>query len=170
MDARAIEVFNSLILTFSGAAFVCLFLAGFAVLLLVAIVNRVSYQKANIMTDGELRFYKVLKFAASSDFDILSQVRLANVVKIRDRYFMWKRFNLLGAKCVDFVLIDKSSGETKLVIELDDKSHRLPERIRRDRFVDGVLKNSGVKILHLPYQGYYKTEEIREKVLGAINS
>jgi len=170
MVIRTLKTLGFFSTDFIGILFVCLFLVGIIVFTLITIVDRVRYERTKIMSDGELRFYKVLKFAINDKYDVLSQVRLANVVKIRDRYFMWKKFNILGAKCVDFVLIDKQNGETKLVIKLDDKSHKLPERKRRDRFVNKVLRESKIKTLHLPYQRYYKTGEIKEKIMQIIKS
>ena len=147
-------------------AFIFSILGSISIILLFLMwyFNRVRYEKNKIMTAGELRFYKVLKYAVRNKYDVLAQVRLANVVKIQDKYFIWKKFNLLGAKCVDFVLIDWQTGETKLVIELDDRSHERPDRIRRDKFVDSVLKESGVPILHHKYQARYETSEIRKVV------
>lgn len=143
---------------------------GVILLFLMYYFNQVRYEKAKLMTDGELRFYKVLKYALGDKYDVLAQVRLANVVKIQDKYFIWKKFNLLGAKCVDFVIIDKVTGETMLVVELDDRSHNRPDRKRRDRFVNNVLKDSGVAILHKKYEKYYDENNLKKEISKAFKS
>lgn len=143
---------------------------GMILLFITYYLNQVHYEKTKIMTDGELRFYKVLRYVVRNDYDVLAQVRLASVVKIQDKYFIWKKFNLLGAKCVDFVLIDKAAGTTKLVIELDDKSHLRADRQRRDRFVNGILKEAGIPILHKKYEGHYEEEKLKDEIQQAVSS
>ena len=48
-----------------------------------------------------------------------------------------------------FVLVDKQTFETKLVIELDDYTHLRKDRQDRDSFIDQALKNAGVAIIHV---------------------
>lgn len=141
---------------------------GLVVLCIAYWLNHVRYVSAKVMTPGELRFYKVLTRSLSPDHVVLSQVRLANVVRIPDRYFVWKKFNLLGAKCVDFVIIDWKTGKTLLVIELDDKSHKNPDRRKRDKFVNSVLKEANVPIMHQSYEGNYDEKKIAKRIKGYL--
>lgn len=150
--------------------FVSLITIGVCLLYLTLLLKQVRYEKASVMTPGELRFYKVITYLFKDEYYILAQVRLANVVKIKDKYFVWKRFNLLGSKCVDFVLVDKQTGESKLVIELDDRSHDKPERNKRDRFVDRVLKESNVPVLHKRYEKYYENSKLKAEVLSCLST
>lgn len=148
--------------------FTFLFFLGAIILLIFILFTKIRYTKAKIMTPGELRFYKVLKYAVAERYYILAQVRLANVVKIPGKFFLWKNFNPLGAKCVDFVLVDKATGDTLLVIELDDKSHLLPDRIKRDKFVNKVLSEAKIPILHLKYQSHYDSAKLLETIQKAL--
>lgn len=55
-----------------------------------------------------------------------------------------------------------------LVIELDDSSHRLEHRQKRDAFVDDVLCSADIPLLRVPVQRGYRTQElaaaIRERI------
>lgn len=153
---------------FLVVAMIIIFGLGALLLLAIAFYNRPKYKRSNILTDGELRFYKVLRLALKGEYFILAQVRLANIVELANRMFFWKNFNPLGAKTVDFVLMDKQTGKTILVIELDDKSHNLPSRWKRDRFVDRTLASANVPILHVPVEGYYQEEDLRKQIQARI--
>ncbi len=155
MDVVTISIVSLIVFTI---------LCGIIISLLITRSIHNYYQKNSILTEGELRFYRILSFLVKDSYFIFPQVRLANVVKIPKERFFWESFNPLGSKCVDFVLCDKKTGETLLVIELDDKTHTLPHRRRRDKFVDTVLKKAGIPILHQPYLGNYKNEDLIKKI------
>jgi very-short-patch-repair endonuclease len=55
-------------------------------------------------------------------------------------------FAKVASKSVDFAVIELTSGNVVLVVELDDRSHQQPERRERDAFVDSVLDQSGIPI------------------------
>ena len=74
------------------------------------------------------------------------------MVRLRSDAFVWSLFAPLTGKCVDFVICDKETMQTLLVIELDDKSHSRRERKTRDAFVDKTLQSAGIPILHVPFQ------------------
>jgi very-short-patch-repair endonuclease len=69
---------------------------------------------------------------------------------------------------VDFVVIDPVTTAILLVIELDDKTHRLPDRQSRDTFVDEALKSAGVAILRIPAAREYDLDALREQVEHAL--
>lgn len=126
------------------------------------------YRRAKILTNAELRFYKLLKKILIREYDVLTQVRLANLVEVNKGWFDWELFAPIGAKCVDFVVCDRQTMETLLVIELDDRSHEKWERMKRDMFVDQVLTIARIPILHVPLQPYFDLaileRMIREKI------
>lgn len=159
MDVATIMIISFIVITL---------LSGLIISFLITVSIHNFYQKNSILTQGELRFYKTLLFLVKDSYYVFTQVRLANVVKTPKERFLWENFNPLGAKCVDFVLCDKKTGETLLVIELDDKSHKLRSRRRRDKFVDMVLKKAGIPILHQPYMGYYDNENLIQKINSSV--
>ena len=97
---------------------------------------------------------------------IFCKVRLADIVKVKpglSRSDRSKHFNRIKSKHVDFVLCDKNY-DTYCVIERDDKSHKRASRIERDSFVDGVLKISGIPVVHQEVLRAYNVSELKEKV------
>ncbi len=54
--------------------------------------------------------------------------------------------NRVASKSVDFVVIDLATGDARLVIELDDRSHDRPDRRERDALVDAALGVAGIPI------------------------
>lgn len=159
-----IEISSQIHLIFGVAFFI-----GITLLAAIYFFTKVGYVKRPLQTQGELWFFKVLKLALGDRYDIFVQVRLASIVTIPDKFFLWRDFNPLGAKCVDYVLCDKKTGIVVLVIELDDKSHRRLERKRRDKFVNNVLKTAGIPILHIKAEGYYDTQKISRNINLAID-
>lgn len=147
--------------------FVSSLLGAFVAVLFLVYFSEARYKKGRIMTQAEHRFFRVLTHAVG-DYTVLAQVRLASIVYIPNNLFSWKRFGNLGAKCVDFVLIDPQTGETQLVVELDDASHRLADRMRRDRFVNGVLKTAGIPIVHIRARGHYDIKKIQASIFQKI--
>ncbi len=47
-----------------------------------------------------------------------------------------------------------------LAVELDDRSHAVEARRRRDAFVDAVLEGCGVRLLRVQAVGRYDVEEL----------
>lgn len=130
----------------------------------IYMVSKKRYVKNSLLTPNELRFYKVLTKAVGGDYEVTCQVRLANLIKISNNFFSWNDFFKIGAKCVDFVLFDRKTGNTLLVIELDDSSHRRLDRIKRDRFVNQVLEEAGVPLLRITASGWYEEKDIKERI------
>jgi len=67
---------------------------------------------------------------------------------VRDPARRQGALNRVSRKSVDFAVID-GAGRVVLVIELDDKSHGRPDRVRRDQMVDAVLAHCRVPLLRV---------------------
>jgi hypothetical protein len=139
--------------------FISIISFGAVLLLVFSFLHRPQYVKAQILTPAEVRFYHFLLHALPATYAIFSQVRLATVVNLKNVFFLWKQFNPLGAKCVDFVVCEKTSGNIVAVIELDDSSHNRWDRKKRDVFVNEVLHSAGVPILHVKVKQFYDVNE-----------
>ncbi len=50
------------------------------------------------------------------------------------------------SKSVDFAVVQMTTGNVVLVVELDDQSHNRPERRDRDMFVNSALELSDVPV------------------------
>ncbi|NOK61610.1 MAG: hypothetical protein GFH27_549313n18 [Chloroflexi bacterium AL-W] len=119
----------------------------------------------HLLTKAEQRFFHVLQDAVPDDLMICPQVRLANLVQVTGRYKrQYQYFNRIQAKCVDFVLCDTQSTVPLLVIELDDSSHRRQDRQKRDAFVNEILAQVRLPILHVKTQARYRVDILTREI------
>jgi len=102
-------------------------------------------KQEGFLSPSEAEFYKKLKVLADEkDLIVFAKVRLADLVWVPKSYKSFGFFfNIVKAKQIDFVLCDKDNFEIKCLVELDDKTHGLPQRKSRDRFVNKVVEKSG---------------------------
>jgi len=126
-----------------------------------------------LFTPSEQRFLRILDQSLAHDYLIFGKVRIADLLKTK--YGLKKHekriaFNKISAKHVDFVICDAKSLSCLGVIELDDRSHLLPARQQRDRFVDAAFQSAGIPILHIPVQRYYRIAELQAKLERAFFS
>jgi hypothetical protein len=119
-----------------------------------------------LFSRGEAAFYRALAAAVQNHFIIMAKVRLADVVSARsESAAAWRSaFNRIQAKHVDFVLLRPVDLTIALIIELDDKSHRLAHRISRDAFVDNCLSQAGLPILHIPCAASYNPQTLLQQI------
>jgi len=111
-----------------------------------------------LLTAAERDFFAALQQATPAGHQIFAQVRLANLVQVkqsarRDKSHWWR----IQAKCLDFVLVDAATFAPRLIVELDDASHARADRRHRDAFVDDVLAAAGIPVLHIRWQRSYNT-------------
>lgn len=102
-------------------------------------------KQETFLSPNELVFYRQLKIMADEKrLVVFAKVRLADLVWVPKTYKYFNFFfNTIKAKQIDFVLCDAENFEIKCLIELDDKTHDLPQRQSRDRFVNKVVKRAG---------------------------
>ena len=128
-----------------------------------------NYQKQNLLTNNELNFYKdLLLIADKYGFNVLSKVRLADLIKVDPSLSnkeWWSNFGKIKSKHVDFVLARRSDLSVVLVIELDDFSHTRYDRMERDAFVDKVFKDVGIPILRV-----YNSNNLEKEILNKIKN
>ena len=102
------------------------------------------------MTAWELRALGEIGADPPRGYHACPQVRLADFIKTHAvGPSRWRAaFNRVSRKSVDFAIMD-ASGAVALVIELDDRSHGRPDRVRRDREVGAVLAHCGVPLVRV---------------------
>lgn len=123
-------------------------------------------KRPSLLTLAEQRFYRVLLQAVPKGMTAFVKVRLLDVVNVPDR--AWREYGApAGGMHLDFVLAEAATAEVRLVIELDDRSHRRPEVRERDRFKDDALAAAGVPILRVQV-GWYDVDELRTRIAGAV--
>ncbi len=116
----------------------------------------------DFLSPAELNFYRVLDTAVSDWATIFTKVSLGDLffAQTGDRGQNQAYRNKIDRKHVDFLLCDPQTVRPILGIELDDKSHKRPDRQARDAFVDGVFAAAGLPIVHIPVQHSYPMEKL----------
>lgn len=111
-----------------------------------------AYQAAEVFTRNERNNYVTLKKAADlKDYIICPKMRLADIVTPRNDPQYMSRFGKIKSKHLDFVIYDSNMRNIITVIELDDNSHNRADRKERDEFVDFILNDCGIRIIHTRY-------------------
>jgi len=109
----------------------------------------------DFLARAEASFFHVLRAAVAADYLIFPKVRLADLVfppRQEGQFGAWQRIN---RKHVDFVLCDPRTLRPLVALELDDRSHRRPDRLERDAFVDRVFADAGLPLVHVPARRSY---------------
>jgi hypothetical protein len=125
--------------------------------------------KRRILSPAERSFYGVLNNAIGKDMNILAKVRLEDIIEVAPgEQERWKYRGHIRSRHIDFVLCDQQQMAPLLAVELDDRSHNLPERQERDEFVDRALRSAGIPILRQPVQTGYRPDELRRLIQERI--
>lgn len=123
---------------------------------------KVYQGKKLFMSPTEKIYYDLLLERYGDSHYIFAQVRVLDIIEphkesIRSQTPEWySAFRQISQWHVDFVIVGKDM-EIKAAIEIDDKTHSLPDRERRDRILNTAFENAGVKILR------YSLVELNEK-------
>lgn len=127
-----------------------------------------NYAVKNFLTPAESEFLLVLEKVIGDRYEIEKQVQLSRIATPKDsnkNFTNYHYFNKIKAKSIDFVLFDKTKNyKPYLCIELDDHSHLRWDRIKRDEFVNGVMKDINLRIIHVPVRRFYNTEKLRQLI------
>ncbi len=121
--------------------------------------------KQSLLTPAERSFFNILKQIVDDRYQIAFQVPMSALIKTENSH-SYVPFNRIKAKTIDFVLYSKENLNPYLAVELDDRTHSLYKRVKRDEFVNGVLKKIGLPILHVKVQDphSYDIEKLKEQI------
>jgi len=122
---------------------------------------------------AERSFFGVLQQAFAADYLIFVKVRLADLVRParnNSRSAWQTAFNRIAAKHVDFVLCDPADLAVRAVIELDDASHKQPDRSVRDALVDSALDGANIPVLRIAARLGYSASKIQEQLKSRSKS
>lgn len=126
-------------------------------------------QKQYFMTNAEKDFFLLLTRIIGDRYYIFSQVSVNSLLTIdRSGKEFIHHLNKIRQKSVDFVLVEKNTMRTLLVIELDDRSHLKPERVARDQFLDAAFAAAGLKLLRIPNQRQYDYSALSQQINAAL--
>ena len=136
----------------------------------VTVGSRVGYRRGRFLSANEKIFLRTLDAALGCNFRAFAQVRLAEIANPAENANVQLRrraLNAVMAKSVDFVICDVLTLDPVAAIEVDDRSHLLPERRDRDAFVNAVFAEIGVPLLRVKAQRTYSVAELRDLLARA---
>jgi len=128
----------------------------------VATHRPVRYSQAALFSPAERSFYGVLTHAAPH-YLVLAKVRVSDLIHVAgDPSPRTTAQNRLNAKHVDFVLCTKDGLAAVAAIELDDNSHKRPDRQERDKLLDSVFAAARLPLLRMPCRRTYRADDVRQ--------
>jgi hypothetical protein len=132
--------------------------------------RRVRYRRGRFLSANEKIFLRALDAALGHGYRAFAQVRLAELADVEDAGSpQLRRRALIGVfgKSVDFVICNALALEPVAAIEVDDRTHCLPDRRARGAFVNGVFAEIDFTLLRVTAQGSYSVAELRELFVKA---
>jgi hypothetical protein len=145
------------------------YLAAFAALVVFVMgglrgAGRAGYQRGRFLTGNEKSFLMALDVALGENYRAFAQVRLAELANPTlgaNPASRRQALNGVMAKSVDFVICDVLTLDPVAAIEVDDRSHLLPERQQRDAFVNAVFLEIGLPLMRVKARRAYSVDELR---------
>lgn len=121
-----------------------------------------NYRKKDyVMTYEELKLYRILiEFANKYNYVIFPQVVLYNIVKVNNKRKNTALFNKIKSKSIDFVICNNKNCKIMFCIELDDETHWMEERRKRDYFINELFCEVGIPLIHIDRKKEYNNYEI----------
>lgn len=127
--------------------------------------------QSRLITPAELRFLHTgLQPAIGDRFYIGVQIPMTAVLKVDADQWDKSPGRKIRQKRLDFVLAYPKTFRIAAVIELDDKSHDLPERKKRDRFVERAFDAAGICLIRFPIYRKYDSSKIRSIVNSRLRA
>lgn len=130
--------------------------------------DRLPYQRAEILTAGELAFFKVLYPVVSPHWHIFTKVRMEDIIQVRKGLEKKEAYGFrsrIKSRHIDFVLCDKESLEVLMCIELDDRSHQTAKAKESDAFKNKALEAAGVALVRIPARSNYSEDYIKPFII-----
>jgi len=114
----------------------------------------------DFLSPAETSFFQVLRTMMGDHFLICPKVSLSDIFYVSRPHENAGYRNKIDRKHVDFLLCNPKTLHPVFAIELDDASHRRPDRVKRDEFVDEVFKTADLPLVHVAVQHSYNTQEL----------
>lgn len=117
-----------------------------------------------LLNPAEHAFFQVLTQALEDRYNVFAKVKLTEVLKVRSGVSE-KQLKAVRGKIsddyIDFVVCDKEDSSVLGVVELDENTHQLDGRRRRNAIVDHVLSAAGIPVVYAPVKEDYAIDDIR---------
>lgn len=122
----------------------------------------------DFLSPAEASFYRVVKSMLAERLIICPKVSLAELFFVSRSDSSQAYQNKIDRKRVDFLLCDPQTLKPVLGIELDDSSHRRPDRQERDAFVEKVFADAHLPLARIPVRMAYDTRELAAQFQAAM--
>lgn len=128
------------------------------------------FRKNNFMTERERVFFQKLKVICGDSLVVFSQVRLSSFLshKVYGQNYR-AALHHINQKSVDFLLCDSRTFRPLIAIELDDRTHDLAERKKRDIEVEAVFKSAKFPLLRTN-DVEIDNSELKRKILELLQN
>lgn len=125
--------------------------------------------KKYFMTKSEHDFFKLLVKILGDRYYIFPQVHIGTITTASTRWsknwWLWRKARFFNDMySVDYVICDTGGIKPRLVIELDDDSHKRKDRQARDRFVDRLLDEAGLPVVRISLKDARRVEFVASKL------
>lgn len=142
----------------------------FAVVIAYYILTGSKYkQTQSLFTNAERQFLFVLDEAVGPEFRVFAKVRVADLVEVKgisssNKKAFFSAFSQIGMKHIDYVVVSKATLKVLVLIELDDRSHMLSPRIKRDKFLDELFASVKLPLVRIKVSGKYSVPAIQSSL------
>lgn len=124
------------------------------------------YTKNKLMTNYEKYFFNIfIELENEYNIRVQPQVNLATIIDINS-----DSGNILELfRNIDFGIFSKDYEELLLLIEINDKTHNLPSRIKRDKKVRNIVEEAEIKLITF-YSNYPNSREyVKNRIIKELN-
>ncbi len=121
-----------------------------------------------LLSRGEGAFYRALRAAVRGEYLIAFKVRLADLITCQENAWNAGFGHLIARQHLDFVLCDWKTTEILLAVELDDRSHQLAHRRRRDNFLNDALAAAGIPLARFQAASRYDAAALAAELGAAL--
>ena len=122
-----------------------------------------------LFSPAERSFFGVLEQVLGPQYRVFGKVRIADLLNPGKGVGRQAALNRIVGKHVDFVVCEAKRLSIVGAIELDDKSHNVASRQKRDAFVDKAFASAGIPIAHFQARAAYGLSAIRESIQRSFN-
>lgn len=129
------------------------------------------YSRKNaLMTNAERRFFELLVEMAADKFFVFPQIHLTALLEHKVENGQWwdAAFVHINGKSVDYVICDRRSLCPLVAIELDDWSHELERRKKRDVEVERIMTEAKIPLVRFANVKEMSKTEIISKISLAV--
>lgn len=132
--------------------------------------RRIYFRRPRLLSAAELQFFHTLAAVVGDDFWVLAKVRVADLIDVRGLHGRewWAAFSGVSQKHVDFLLASRKHLEVLLAIELDDRSHLIGARQKRDDLVNAVFFQAGIPLIRFSLD--YSPAHVRAALCEALGA